>query len=330
MAFIDNGPTIRFSQLAWQKMWALCHACDSEISWLGIISTDEEKDAAGVEEPYYFTDVYVVEQECDGTNTDMSETAVGDLVNTLMNEGIDPGRIKLWGHTHPTFSTEFSGKDEACIEKLQLEPLVSIILNKKGEVNLRLDQWEPFRHSFKCDYIVDEVQLLPDGWGASMVKEYVKPIKRPMVKYSFNPKNSKNSVKSTSAYGWYDDIDNYSWGAARYTNGKKSEPELVEFDSAEDDERLSLFLPPELHVLQESFEDNIITLDELLTFHAKWYAHEMSEKEIEEDIFSMYGAPNRIEDDDDDEEDINTVIGDMIDEETKKNGFVTSTTVVEA
>lgn len=325
MAFIDNGPTIRFSQIAWQKMWSLCHACDSEISWLGIISTDEEKTAAGVTEPYYFTDIYVVEQECDGTNTDMSETAVGDLVNTLMNENIDPGRIKLWGHTHPTFSTDFSGKDEACIERLQLEPLVSIILNKKGEVNLRLDQWEPFRHSYECDYVVDEVQLLPEGWGESMVKEYVKPIKRPVVKYSFNNKTTK---KPNKGYGWYDDVDNYSWGGGYYINGKKQEPKLVEREDSYD-ERMELFLPPELGVLQESFEDNIITLDELLTYHAKWYAHEVSAKEIEEDIYATFGAPNRIDDDEDDE-DINTVIGEMLDEEAKKNGFVNSTTVVEA
>ena len=327
MAFVKNGPTIRFSQVCWQKMWALVHACDIEISWMMILATEEERKAAGATEPYYFSDVYVVDQECDGTNTDMEEGAVGELVNQLMNENIDPGRLKGYGHSHVNMGVSPSGKDEQCFERLQLEPLISIILNKKGEMYLRLDQWEPFRHSYECDYIVDEVQMIADEWGKDMVKKHVTKLK-PKVKYTGWNKGKSNVKKFgsnnvVSANSHYSDWD-YGGHQSGYTwaYGKSDEKDELE---PETDKRLAM--APEFDLLHEAYEDGVIDINDVLTYYSKVESGEMTvldmdseitERMCEEDepkskadiLADPFGVADYVEFcDDDDEEEETQVVG---------------------
>ncbi len=284
MAFVKDGPTIRFSQVCWQKMWQLVHTCKIEISWMMILATEEERKAAGVTEPYYFSDVYVVDQECDGTNTDMEEGAVGELVNQLMNENIDPGRLKGYGHSHVNMGVSPSGKDETCFERLQLEPLVSIILNKKGEVYLRLDQWEPFRHSYKCDYVVDQIQLIPDDWGQQMIDKHVTKLK-PKVNYigytnntsKFKRFGSNNVVSSNSYYGNWD----YENGHAGYTWSHAGAVEEDDNDDLEPDTDKRLSLPAEYDLLHDSYEEGVIDINDVLTYYAKVEGGEMSLQDME-------------------------------------------------
>lgn len=276
---VETGPSVLFSKLAWQKMWALVHSCKIEISWFGYCMPDDEKDSRGIEENFYIEDIYVVDQECTGVKSDMLPTAVSDLCVKLMDEGKDPSRLKLWGHSHVDMDVGFSGTDESTIEKLELEPLISIVLNKRGDVNIRVDQWEPWRHSFPCTYNVEDVQLISSEWADEMVKNHVK---KPKVTYGLKKSKTKNGVIKSSWHdhygtGW-DSTDTWGFG---YGSSTKKEPTKKEAETLSpiDMAVYEIDLPKELEFLEEMFIQGSICINELL----EGYAHyRLNNDDVEE------------------------------------------------
>jgi len=278
-------------------MQQLVDACNIEISWFMITATDEEKALAGVTEDFYFTDVYVVDQECSGVKSDMDDDAVNKLCNELLNMGIDPSRCKGWGHSHVNMAVAHSGTDEATVERLQLEPLISIIMNKKGDVNLRCDQWEPWRSSWTCNYVIDQIQLIPDSWGKDMVDKHVRIEKPTVMKWAGNKSKSKYN---SSYYGWHggwDDFKDTSSKDPKHYTAKEMPPPDEDEGWIDDVEFLKgLQLPDELAMLQECFESRDIDINELVTLYAEWHAKEISTSELEDNLLSIYGVPREDED----------------------------------
>ena len=288
MAFVKTGPSVCFSQICWQKMWALVHACDIEISWFMIQASDEEKDLAGVAEDFYFSDVRVVDQVCSGVKSDMKDDAVHSLVNSLLDEGIEPHRANGWGHSHVKMAVGFSGTDEATVERLQLEPLISIILNKDGDVNLRCDQWEPWRHSFEIDdYRVEDIQMIPDDWGKTMVKQHVE---KEVLKV---PKKLNKKHGGVKGHSQRSDWNNHthSWGDWRsYYDGYDPTPKEPVVKEV-------LSLGEGFELLEDLYDDGDISINDVVAYYTAVKKNETTILEMEDELLKLcsYDKPEEEE-----------------------------------
>jgi len=249
MAKVTKKPTVRFSQKAYQQMFALTNACKIEISAMGIVATAEQKEDAGVTEDFYVTEFFVIDQECTGTSTDLDDDAMVDLLMNLRDQGIKSEQMCVWWHSHVNMATAHSGTDEAQIERFDFDTVcISIITNKKGELNLRVDMFQPFRHTFeKCDYVLDFVDILPDNWAEEMVATHVNEKK--IIPQRLNVVKSRSRGVVTGYGG--------NWGGwSRW----EDDDDLPAFDA--------LDLPKELGHLQDAWDLKLLVCQEVFELFA--------------------------------------------------------------
>jgi len=117
------------------KYWT--EAATGEVSGLGIV--EEENGKTVVRE------VFILDQEASGSETELKPEAVAKLMTDLMQEGKDPGKLKFWWHSHVDMGCFWSGTDDECAETLSNEFAFSTVVNKRGESRTRLDIYDPFR-----------------------------------------------------------------------------------------------------------------------------------------------------------------------------------------
>lgn len=134
----QKAPIIRIDFDALLKMNAYVDNCESEIGWLGRVETIH-----GVQ---FITEVYLFEQEVDGTTTEISPEGLQDFAEELLTEedGLEKwNQIRMWGHSHVNMSTSPSWQDDdQMLEFMKTgHPFfLRLIANKKGEV--RIDYYD--------------------------------------------------------------------------------------------------------------------------------------------------------------------------------------------
>jgi len=172
---ILSSPTIRFTQRAFQQITALTEECDIEISAMGVIATKEYKRQKGVTEDFYILEFRVPKQECTSGSTTIEAEDLSKLTFDLMRKGVKPEQICVWWHSHVNMPVGHSSTDEEQIENFNFDRVcISIITNKMGDINIRVDQYEPVRYSFEgCEHSIDKISILADGWAKEMVSEHV-------------------------------------------------------------------------------------------------------------------------------------------------------------
>jgi hypothetical protein len=178
---VNHRKTLRFSQKAWQQMWALTAACDVEISAMGIVAEGE---------PNLVEEFFVVKQKCSATRTEMDPDALMELTMALREKGINQNRMRVWWHSHVKMDTEFSGTDEDNIERYASTYLWSVVTQKQDadrvaygfaplKLNIRCDTFDPndtkdhlsplrYTHE-KCAYGVSELDIVGDEWAKGEV-----------------------------------------------------------------------------------------------------------------------------------------------------------------
>lgn len=134
----SQAPLIRIDFDALLKMNAYVENCESEIGWLGRVEKTN-----GI---LYVTEVYLFEQEVDGTTTEISPEALSDFAVELLEEkdGVEKwNQIRLWGHSHVHMATCPSYQDDEQMldfMKTGHDYFLRLISNKKGEV--RIDYYD--------------------------------------------------------------------------------------------------------------------------------------------------------------------------------------------
>ena len=168
-------PTVRFSQQAYQQMNALTDACPIEISAMGVLASTAQRREWGISEKFYIIGFHVPDQECTGGSTIMETDSLSELTLALRDQGIASEQICVWWHSHVNMGVSHSGTDEKQIEDFHFDKVcISIITNKRREINVRVDIFSPFRFTFEgCGYAVDTVSILDDGWAQEMVDDHV-------------------------------------------------------------------------------------------------------------------------------------------------------------
>ena len=110
------------------KVMYLVQKCDKEISGLGKVKI--EGDTVRV------TEMYLLDQECTGTTTDIMPDAVSKLLYQAYGEhGTRDGELLWWWHSHVDMGVFWSGTDMATIREFGGKGrFFATVFNKKAEM----------------------------------------------------------------------------------------------------------------------------------------------------------------------------------------------------
>ena len=311
MAKVTGKPTVRFSQKAYQQMRQLTKECDIEISAMGIIATDAQKEEWGIGEDFYVLEYFVIDQECTSVSTDLCDDAFIELVMSLRERGIKSEQIVVWWHSHVNMGVEHSGTDEAQIERFDFDTVcISPITNKSGALNVRIDLYKPIRHTFlKCDFVVDEINVLPENWAKEQIEEHVtkktvRPqkinvVKAPKTKVGKQTHSWNSNSRWRSDYSYY---GNFGYEELDVADEPETTEPIEDVGYAADLD--SIELPEELSQVKKAWDLRLLDTQEMLDLYAKFYAKELSAEETIEALTTEYGISKDelsedIEEDDD-------------------------------
>ena len=270
---VSTSPTVRFTQKAFQQITALTRECEIEISAMGVIANKEYRRQKGITEDFYILEFHVPEQECCSVSTTIEAEALSELTFELMQKGVEPEQICVWWHSHVNMGVGHSGVDEKQIESFNFDQVcISKITNKKGDINIRVDMYNPIRYSFeKCPYKVDEITILDDNWASDMVDKHVTevittPVSKPWYAFpgshtSYKPTKNKGTTSHKRPTNLLiDDQDDYGlmFEDKKVIHDFGSTPHNYEYEEDMSDQ------PEIIQILVDHFYEGRLTLNELL------------------------------------------------------------------
>lgn len=231
------APTVTIDEDVYNTMMALVDECDEEVGWLMCVENNGNN--------YHIYNIYIVEQEVNGTTTELSETALQDLCSKFLNSNNikDYNNLRCWGHSHVNMSTSPSAQDNETFEEYMKQCgnyFIRIITNKKRQHNVELADYEagflfsniPLKVSYKENSVVAEYLKAKEKYDAYLqennkkYKEIAKELKGKYVKkksYTYSNSNYTTSNNKNYTSGnyynnyyvtqnkktyWYDDILN--------------------------------------------------------------------------------------------------------------------------
>jgi hypothetical protein len=119
--------------------------CKYEISGLGsVIKRDDVM---------LIQDIFLFKQVVTSGSTDLNEEAISNFLLETVKAGLDPETLKLWWHSHGNGGCFWSGTDTSTIELFKNEWMISIVGNRQGDYQTRVDLYNPFRVS------IDKIKL---------------------------------------------------------------------------------------------------------------------------------------------------------------------------
>ena len=194
---------------AMERIWHWTDLASGEFSCLGQVTDD-----------LLAHDIQLFDQVCTAGSTELDQQA---LAKFLCKHN-QPEKVRLWCHSHARFGVFWSPQDETCIDGLANESfLLSIVVNKKRDVKVRLDIWHPFRVTLddlpleirlpklglarECEalfelHVTEQHAVMPTG----MMRQHIE-----------FPRQLTQKPLERVAQGWpaYDDDDFGGWGRPR-------------------------------------------------------------------------------------------------------------------
>jgi hypothetical protein len=167
----ELGIKIQVEVVAMQKLWLWAGMAQGEVSALGLVEEilDEK---TGVLSALRVTDFFLVEQICSSAETDMDPTAIAELLIQLEEAQIDGRQLRCWAHSHGEMGVFWSDTDDECIIGLANgEWLLSLVVNKKHETMMRLDQFHPC-HLYVSDVVWEEYYPHREGLAEACLAEF--------------------------------------------------------------------------------------------------------------------------------------------------------------
>ncbi len=130
------GIELQITGYAWDKLMAYCRATNLEVSGFMLMV----RDGAIIT----IKDAYIVEQECTGTSTEMSSTAIARLQMELFKKkiiGYDDDIKLAHFHTHCTFGVFWSQTDMILRQTMVAgtDYSLALVINHKGDALAALD-----------------------------------------------------------------------------------------------------------------------------------------------------------------------------------------------
>ena len=131
-------PVLTVPLSVWQKMFSYVHACPVEVNGFGYVTRRGLLD-------FELDDVFILEQTATAASVDVSELTIANHMTDMMMRGEDTGRMRFQWHSHVRMSAYFSGTDTSNIDRYPGDWMLSLVANKYGQFEARLDVFAPFR-----------------------------------------------------------------------------------------------------------------------------------------------------------------------------------------
>jgi proteasome lid subunit RPN8/RPN11 len=109
---------------------------ETEVSGLGKVERHGRDD-------FLCSDVVLFEQASSWAGTELSQEAVAEFFEAVMERSEDPGQYRLWWHSHGDHPCYWSRVDEKTIERLGSSWLVSVVGNVRSDLLARIDVFDP-------------------------------------------------------------------------------------------------------------------------------------------------------------------------------------------
>lgn len=168
---VELAIKIQVDAVAMQKLWAWTDMAHGEVSCLGLVEEIRDADI-GMITTLLVTDFFLVKQQCSMDETTMDAASVAELITDLEAQGIDSRKLRSWAHSHGSMSVFWSGTDDECINGLANgEYLLSLVVNKRHDSLMRLDQYHPC-HLFVTDVAWDVQYPVQDGLAEACMNEF--------------------------------------------------------------------------------------------------------------------------------------------------------------
>ena len=148
-------PRVFITQLAIQKIKCFVDLCKYEINGFGIVQREGND--------FVIEDVFLLKQYTSSFDlrVDVDPKALNDFIYYLVKNNEDASLIRLQWHSHVHAPVIFSGRDIDTIGGYMNDYMISLVMNKYGEYNCRLDLFKPFYLSLEVPLVV-KIPLLDE------------------------------------------------------------------------------------------------------------------------------------------------------------------------
>jgi hypothetical protein len=182
---------IQVEAAAMAKLWNWVDIARGEVSCLGLV--EEIYDAfSGAVSELTVTDFILVKQHCSADETTMDAAAVSQLMLDMESQNIESSKLRCWAHSHGSMGVFWSGTDDDCITGLANgEWLLSLVVNKKRDSQMRLDQYHPC-HLYLTDVVWEVRYPLIDGLAQQCLSEFKAKVLEEA--YNFNGLNGHRQL----------------------------------------------------------------------------------------------------------------------------------------
>jgi hypothetical protein len=166
----------------------------------------EDLRKTGIPQGFFISEVHLFEQKNSPAHTEIAPEAVAHLATQLREEG--KGReLGFWWHSHVNMGVQWSGTDDKnMMEWVYSKNLISVVMNKRGEMTWALDMYTPVRVSLDQSDL--EVIILKGGedYTEFCQNEMAKYVKEPIKQYNFYPKSIPAYNRTIDEYEEYETL----------------------------------------------------------------------------------------------------------------------------
>lgn len=170
-----------------QKIMFYSMKVNSEIGALGTVEFDTKNNTI------FVNDLYLLEQEVSAAECTLASKSIASLMDELIQKGEEDklGKLNFWWHSHHTMKAFFSTIDDTTIKEWPGQYLISLVTNRKMEMEACVMSRVPITTVGVVDVFIDWLDVYD---YEEMSEEVTKKIKTPKPTTKFVGKGVSGGV----------------------------------------------------------------------------------------------------------------------------------------
>lgn len=141
-------PVLYIPEAVWHEMQTYVQLCPVEINGFGAIRRLRDTEMR-------LEKVFIFEQSVGPAHVNITPEVMHKNLYQMMKAGVDTSLVRFQWHSHVEMPAYMSGIDLANIEAYNSEWVVSMVTNKFGDEETRLDIFRPFRVSARVRIVIE-------------------------------------------------------------------------------------------------------------------------------------------------------------------------------